>query len=74
MFDRKGRAVRKKQWLKTQFHLNSTLWQKKKCFLPGRLNLIRISLTVVAQEGDVEIVTDGDEPQSVPNKVTQEPV
>lgn len=30
--------------------------------------------TVVAQEGDVEIITDGDEPQGVPNEVTQEPV
>lgn len=31
-------------------------------------------LTIITKEGDVEIITDGDEPQSVSHKVSQEPV
>lgn len=33
-----------------------------------------LRLTIVPQEGDVEIITDGYQPQSVPYKVSQEPV
>lgn len=63
MFVRKGRAARTETEKLKDVRSNSTDAERE-CATP----------TVVAQEGDVEIITDGDEPQSVPHKVTQEPV
>lgn len=33
-----------------------------------------IQLTIIPQESDVEIITYGNQPQSIANKVAQEPV